>query len=89
MALLPTLRVVRLDIPYLYEHATRAGCKRSHTEPLRCVPDSPATPRRYRYLNRITGACMQRGRLLAAEHSSEALPAFRHSSGSNCPLRGS
>ena len=42
-----TLQIVRLDIPY--EHATRAGCKRSHTELLRCVPGNSPTG------NRITG----------------------------------
>jgi hypothetical protein len=49
--LLPTryrlVQIVRLDIPY--EHATRDGCKRSHTEPLRCVPGNSPTG------NRITG----------------------------------
>ena len=50
-----------------------------------CCGASPATPRR----EIASRACMQLGRLLAAEHSSEALPAFRHSSGSHCPLRGS
>ena len=41
------VQIVRLDIPY--EHATRAGCKRSHTELLRCVPGNSPTG------NRITG----------------------------------
>ena len=60
-----------------YEHAARAGCKRSHTKPLRCVPGN--SPRK----NRITG------RFLAAEHSSGALGPFRDSSGVRGWLRGS
>jgi hypothetical protein len=43
------LQIVRLDVYVPYEHATRAGCKRSHTEVLRCVPGNSPT------VNRITG----------------------------------
>jgi hypothetical protein len=67
-----TLQMMRLYLPY------RACCTswvRSPTKPLRCVLGNSPTG------NRITG------RLLAAEHSSEALPPFRDSLGSHCPLR--
>jgi hypothetical protein len=60
-------------------HAAKAGCKRSCTDPLRCVPATPAARGKI-------ASCT--GRLLAAERSLEALVPFRDNSVIRHPLRG-
>jgi hypothetical protein len=70
---------VRLDIqvPVPYEHATRAGCKRSQTELLRCVSGNSPTG------SRITGMRMHAGQVAgcgAQLRSTARLPSqFRQS----------